>query len=583
MSTPHGGSSESDPSDVGPGARKDTGGASATPSQRANTTSAGNEVSAAPEPANTLSLFAGFRTVSLLTFLSRVLGLVRDMGMAALFGNGPVMDAFSVAFRMPNLARRMFGEGALTAAFLPMFIREYEQSGRESAWRLASAVLAVLAIVLGAIVVVAEIVILLVIGSGVGGAEWRLLLGLTAVQLPYLVLICVVSQISAVQHALGHFAWPALVPVLLNVVWVAGIWFIAPWIDGKEAQAYMLSALIVVAGVVQLLAPWPTLRKLGFRFDRNWRAASDRVIEVGRAMLPVLLGLSLTQLNTLVDSLIAWGFAAPVEGSQLMRLPGSPQFPLEAGTASALYFGQRMYQFPLGLFGVALGTVMFPMLSRHAEQGRMDQLRQDLSLGLKLVTYVGIPAGAGLVLLAHPITTLFFQRGAFNASDAQQTSVIMAGYSLAVWAYCGLLIVNRGYYAVNDRMTPLRIGMLCVTIDLGLSFTLMWFMGGLGLAVGTSIGSTIQMLLALWFIQERIGALNRREFAGALARTVVATAVMSIVCVATNSVLADGTTFTQRTVNVVIPFTTSVVSFVAAAWLLRMDELWLFVRREKSR
>ncbi|MGH7200279.1 MAG: lipid II flippase MurJ, partial [Planctomycetaceae bacterium] len=319
-------------------------------------------------------LFAPLRLVSLLTLLSRVLGLARDVGMAVVFGGGPVMDAFSVAFRLPNLARRLFGEGALTAAFLPVFVRELEaHSGRQSAWKLASAVLGLLAITLTALVLIAEALLIGLMEWGGFSAETDLLLGLTAVLLPYLIVICVAAQISAVQHALGQFAWPALLPALLNVIWIAAL-AVAVWLFETDRQRiYAVAVCVMLAGVVQVLAPLPALWRLGFRFDAGWWSARRQVQEIARAMLPVVLGLSVTQLNTFADSLIAWGFAAPLGASDAtMPLPGGPAYPLDSGTASALYFGQRMYQFPLGVFGVALGTVLFPLLARHAERGRLD-------------------------------------------------------------------------------------------------------------------------------------------------------------------------------------------------------------------
>ncbi|HEX4070807.1 MAG TPA: lipid II flippase MurJ, partial [Planctomycetaceae bacterium] len=174
---------------------------------------------------------SGLRTVSVLTFLSRVLGLVRDVGMAAVFGNGPLMDAFSVAFRVPNLARGMFGEGALTAAFLPAFLHERTHQGEEAGWRLASGVVVIMTIGLTALVLLAEVLLGAVWLQCEPGSDLRLLIGLTAVLLPYLILVCVVAQLSAVMYGLNHFLWPSLEPVLANVVWIACLWWIVPWLS----------------------------------------------------------------------------------------------------------------------------------------------------------------------------------------------------------------------------------------------------------------------------------------------------------------------------------------------------------------
>jgi len=502
--------------------------------------------------------------------------------MAALFGNGLVMDAFSVAFRVPNLARHLFGEGALTAAFLPIFVREIEREGRTSAWKLASAVLSILAFGLSVLVVVVEIWLWWLPHLVDMGAEGRLLTGLTAVLLPYLLLICLAAQISAMLHALGHFTWPALLPVLLNVVWIVGIWVVAPLFVSSEAQAYAIAASILVGGTIQMFAGLPKLRSLGFRFDRAWRAALPRVAEVARTMLPVVIGLSVTQINVLADSMIAWSFSGPVDGPDTMALPGEPAYPLVSGTASALYFGQRMYQFPLGVFGVALGTVLFPLLSRHAERGRLDLLRRDLSLGMRLVIVVGLPASLGLVLLARPLTVLIFQHGAFDAADAAQTVSMIATYGTAVWAYCGLLIVHRGYYAAGDRQTPLNVGVLSVLLNLALNLSLIWFVGGRGLAMGTAISSTVQLIAVTWFLQHRLGRFDWREFRTTTLKAVVATGVMGLVCYGSVRLLPGDESLIDKLIAVFVPLTTSILVYFALARSLGMNELWLLFKRDSQ-
>jgi len=520
-------------------------------------------------------MFSGLRIVSLCTLLSRVLGLIRDMCMAAWFGNGVEMDAFSVAFRIPNLARRLFGEGALTAAFLPVFVREMEQSGRTSAWKLASAVLTVLALLLGGLVLVAELTLWGISLIWETGSEAKLLIGLTAALLPYMILICLTAQLSAVLHALGHFTWPALVPVVLNVLWIGGIWLIVPLLPSKSGQIYAVAGCIVAAGCLQLATLLPILRKLGFCYDAAWRSARPKVLEIGRAMLPIVIGLSITQLNVLADSLMAWGFSRPENGPLRMSLPGHPEYPLQAGTASALYFGQRMYQFPLGVFGVALGTVLFPRLSRHAEHGRLDRLRDDLSLGLRLVICVGVPASLGLVLLAEPLTVLIFQHGAFDSEDARQTVGMISAYGIAVWAYCGLLIVHRGYYAVGDRRTPLRVGLITVAFNLILNFTLIWILGGRGLALSTALSAMLQVVAIAWFIQTQIGRLDWLRLRRTTIRATAATAVMGLVCLITRDYMGPDDRLTGRLLQVFVPLVASILTYFAMARLLSLNELWL--------
>jgi len=526
-----------------------------------------------------LRLFSGLRLVSTLTLLSRVLGLVRDVGMATLFGNGMVLDAFTIAFRLPNLARRLFGEGALSTAFIPIFLRESEQSGRSAAWRLTSAVFLVLALSLSVFVLVAELAIWCVTHFGVSGMEIKLLLGLTAAMFPYLVLICLAAQVGAVLQALEHFTWPAMLPILLNVGWIAAIWWLTPCFATPQAKSYALSAAIVALGCVQLAAPWPTLRRFGFRFDFNWRATRDCVAEIVRIMLPIVVGLSITQLNTLCDSLIAWSFSAPESSTAAGSVWHSSAYPLQSGTASALYFGQRLYQFPLGVFGVALGTVLFPLLSQHAARGELSKLRDDLMLGMRLIVVIGFPASLGLVLLAHPITVLLFQYGAFDGADTQQTSEMIAMYGIGVWAYCGLLIVHRGFYALGDRMTPVRVGTAIVLLNVVLNLVLIWFLGGKGLALSTAVCAIIQLTVIVLGLQHRLGRMSWPMLGSVLWRAFLATLMMSIVCLITLNCVGTGLSLTARMTRVLVPLGLSILSYLAAARFLRLDEIWLLFQR----
>ncbi|MEX0715101.1 MAG: murein biosynthesis integral membrane protein MurJ [Planctomycetaceae bacterium] len=527
-------------------------------------------------------LFAGLRIVGSWTLASRILGLARDMAMAALFGNGAVLDAFTVAFRIPNLARRLFGEGALAAAFLPAFTRELETNGRRAAWRLGTAMLVALVWFLAAVVLVAELLLGAAWLAGGSTGESALLIGLTALLLPYLVLICASALVGSILHALGHFTWPALLPVMLNVAWLLGLWGVwrAPLSDA--GKMHVIAVVIVLSGIVQFAAPLPALRRAGFRFDRTWRSARDQVRDVARGMFPVLLGLSITQLNTLADSLIAWGFAAP-ESAQAADVAVGP---IAAGTASALYFGQRMYQFPLGIFGVALGTVMFPLLARHAGRNRFDHLREDLTLGMRLVVFVGLPASIGLMLLAEPLTSLFFERGRFGPDDVRQTSAMIAAYGAAVWAYSGLLIAQRGFYAVGDRLTPLRAGMVAVAVNLVLDFTLIWVMGGMGLAVATSIAAAVQLALTLWLMRARIGELHWRPLRSTTLRTLLACAAMTAATLAAlafvdHAGMADGSAMTKL-LRVAAPLCAGIAAYFLAARLLRMEEPRLLLSGRKK-
>ncbi len=526
------------------------------------------------------SWLGGMLVMSSMTVLSRILGLVRDIAMARLFGLSPVMDAFTIAFRIPNLSRKLFGEGALATSFIPIFARELVREDRTRAWRLASAVLGWLTVFLSVIVLVGELGLLAWAQYGDVSAETLVLIELTAIMLPYMVLICLASQVGAVLNSLGHFRWPATVPVVLNAVWLVGAWWVTPWFEDTVAKAHVLGACILVSGCLQLLVQWPALHGVGFRFHWDWAEVRPQVREIMTTMLPVVLGLSITQINTVCDSMFAWAFSHPIGNpAAVMPLPGHPTYPLSAGAVSALYYGERMYQFPLGVFGVALGTAIFPMLARHAARGEMEQLKADLSLGLRLVLVIGVPASAALMWIAHPVARCLFERGEFTPADTIRTAWIIAAYGCGVWAYCGLLILQRGCYAIGDRITPLRLGMISVAFNFVLNFALIWVFAEGGLALSTSFCAMLQVGGLLWAIQHRLGQLEGGPLIRCLVRTLLATTVMSAVGMGLISLGNQSGWWSGKIPGLVVPCLGASAAYLWAAWCLKLDDLWILLRR----
>lgn len=555
--------------------------------------------SVSPADTRVGGLFAGLRIVSFCTLLSRILGLFREIATTAMWGNGPVLDAFVTAFRVPNLARALFGEGALSAAFTPLFVREQEQHGTEPAMRLAGAVFVWLAIYLTAMVGIAEIVLALLIWLVPLRDEWRLCLMLTAVMLPYLPLICLTAQTGAVLNAVGRFVWPALLPVLFNICSLVAIWWIQRQGLNGEDQAFWLAGFIVLTGGIQLAALWPQLHRCGFRVSRKFADAKARVRELVQLMLPVVLALSVTQINTFCDSMIAIGFSRPATATvgQASRLTNvghvtaevtaqpestSHWWPLESGTASALNEGQRLYQFPLGLLGVALGTVIFPLLTRHAERGDWQHLRDDLALGLRLVMVIGIPASAGLWQLSDQIVATIFQRGNFTEHDAQQATEMTAAYSLGVWAFCGLLIVQRAYYAIGDRKTPLRVSLWMMLLNLCMNLSLIFVIGGQGLALSTSLCGILQFGVCLTLIQKRIGQLPWWSLLSTSLRAIAAAGAMMFVGWTVLNHLPGVDRSQQRIFSLCVTIIASFTCYAFLAFILRLDEFRMLLSGSKT-
>jgi putative peptidoglycan lipid II flippase len=517
------------------------------------------------------------RLVSLCTMASRVLGLMRDQAMSVLFGAGPVMDAFTVAFRLPNLARVLLGEGALTTAFLPVFVAELHERGRESAARVTWAVLISVMAFLSILIVLIEVILWSFLWFAHLSHEAELLCHLTAILMPYVILICLAAQVGTVLNGIGRFLWPALVPAVLNMVWLASLWTIVPLWSNEQSRVYVAACCVIVGGVLQFLFPLPVLYASGFGYRSDWRLAIDRVWKIASDMLPVVIGLSITQLNAVLDSFIAWSFTQPNDPAAVMSFPGSFPYPLREGTATALYLGQRLYQFPLGVFGVALGTVLFPLLTSHAQKGEFDKLRSDLSLGVRLVIAIGVPASVGLVLIAHPLATLFFQYGKFNVDDARYTGDMIAAYGSGVWAYCSLLILQRGFYAVGDRMTPLTVGMYAMVANIVMDLGLMWPLGGRGLALSTAVIAALQCIATARLLQRKVGRLLWSEIFATSLKTIVASMVMAAVCLSALSLLQPEGSFFARLIRLGIPLLAGIVAFMVTAKLSGLNEPWVLV------
>ena len=319
-------------------------------------------------------LLAGTIVTSAGTLASRVLGLVRDTATAALFGlaAGGVLDALLMAFRIPNLFRALFGEGALTASYLPVFTEALAR-GSPHAWRIFRAATKTLAATLFVITLVGEGAIGIWAWLMRGDPQVLLLAGLLAVLLPYLIFICLAAITSATLQSLGRFAPSAFAPAVLNVCWIVGAVFMAPkFAETTVGQAYVLAGCILAGGLLQWLVLWPALRrergKTGgeSNTDQDGELMRQRLSRIRRGMIPTMLALTVTQLNTLSDSVVAWILAAPRDGPATISWLGNVAYPMQQGAVAAIYFGERVYQFPLGLIGVAAATVIFPLLSRHA-------------------------------------------------------------------------------------------------------------------------------------------------------------------------------------------------------------------------
>lgn len=519
---------------------------------------------------------------SLGTLASRVLGLVRDMVTAALFGlaAGGVMDALVVAFRIPNLFRGLFGEGALTASYLPVFAQSRERDPR-GAWRLFVATSLWLAGVLTVVVFAGEVVMGIWAWIVRDDSRVLLLAGLSAAMLPYLVLVCLAAITSATLQAMGRFAVAAFAPAVLNVCWIVGVVAIAPGLAAdSSAQAYILAVCVLIGGVLQWVVQWPALKRAGFQFGYDFVGTRDELRQIRRGMIPTAVSMAVVQFNTLMDSLVAWGLSAPQGTSATISWLGGVPYPMKSGAAAALYFGERLYQFPLGLLGIAAATVVFPLLSQHAARGDRAAVGSDLTLGVRMVLLAAIPCSVGLVLLAEPIARLLFERGQFTANDTARTARMIAVFGGGVWAYCALPVIVRGFYAVGDRVTPLRMSLAAVAFNLTLDFTLVWPLAEAGLAAATALAAAVQVAgLAILFSRGHV-ALDWRRLGTTVVRAMIAAAAMTAAgLVVLNTIPMEGGTW-NALLRVVGPMAACVTIYVAVLALIGRSEWTGFGRAE---
>lgn len=427
------------------------------------------------------------RTVAGLTLVSRVMGLVRDLVTVRVFGDTAVGSAFAAAFAIPNMFRRLFGEGALSAAFIPEYTRLADDDP-DRADKLASLVVGMLALITGVITVVLELGILAVLVWAPGDAERVLSLRLVMICLPFMPLICVAAILGGMLQAKGRFGPWAAAPIILNlcIIAVSLPYFV---VGGDPAWwAYPVSAAATVSGVLQVLWSLWALRGV-VRWTRAVSDVREQARAMMRRMVPVLIGLGTLQLNAFMDTLIAmWpNWVGPTIAGQ--------DYPLDERANAVLFYAQRLYQFPLGVFGIAVATAAFPLLSRHA--GDPARFAATVRRGLRLSLFIALPATAGLVVVGEPLVrTLYTGMGdGFSDEGVRRAAAVLTGYAAAVWAYSLNQLYTRAFYAAGDTSTPMRIAVSMVGLNLVLNVVLIWWLREAGLAWSTAISATLQTAL----------------------------------------------------------------------------------------
>lgn len=483
------------------------------------------------------------RTVSGLTLASRITGLARDAALARVLGAGPVADAFLFAFMVPNLFRRLFGEGALSAAFLPVYAR---LSGRdpEAGRLLGRQVLGGMVVALSLVVLLLEVALLL---AGLMG-ELGLAARLSMVLLPYAPMVCGVAILGAMLQVRGRFGPTAAAPLVLNGLMIAVLLLPARRLaEDPSRHAALLALAVVVAGVLQLLWSLAALRAgepsrpvsvpaadpdAPSDADPPALVARRGTRDVFRHAIPMMLGLGALQLGTLADGLIAsW---PSIVGPTVLGIA----HPLEPGAMTTVSLAQRLYQFPLGVFGIAVATAIFPRLARRASEADLAGVLETVRSGLRLTVFIGLPASAGLVLVREPLTATLFEGGDFTAADTARVAPVAAAYGLGVWAYSAVHVLARAFYAIEQPRVAVRIAMGTVLAGIALNLVLIWTpLREAGLGAATAAAAVLQVALLARSLAPRLGgrlldAATRRSFG----RSAALTAVMALAVIGLDAV-----------------------------------------------
>lgn len=470
-----------------------------------------------------MSLLRAAATVGSLTLASRLLGFLRDLLIAAVLGAGVAADAFFVAFKLANMLRRLFAEGAFNAGFVPLFARTLEQEGAERARAFACHALAVMLVILLAVVAIAELAmpwLVRVIATGFtpGGERYLLAVELARLTFPYLMLISLAALVGGVLNSLGRFAAAAFAPILLNLALVAalGLAIALGW-----SAAHALAWGVLVAGVAQLGLLLAVAAGAGWPLRPRWPSPADRprLGRLWRLVLPGAVGAGVYQLNLVVDT---W-FAS--------HLP--------TGAVSYLFYADRLVQLPLGLIGAALGTALLPLLARQLRSGREEAARHNFDRALELALLLSLPAAVGLATLAAPIVAVLFERGAFDAVATRATAGALAAFALGLPAYVLIKVLATGFFAREDTRTPVLVAAASLLVNVAVILATVGRFGHVGIALATALASWLNAALLALLLHRRGGLVPGERLRRRAVRLVLLNLVLALVLAAVARLVPD--------------------------------------------
>ncbi len=522
-----------------------------------------------------VALARAFRVISSLTLLSRVLGLVRDVVTARLFGDTAVGSAFAAAFAVPNTFRRLFGEGALAAAFVPEYASLVEQDPR-AADRFATFTVGLLGLVTAGLAVLGELGLWLALSMAEAGGAKHFSILLVMIALPFMPLICIAATLAGVLQTHGRFGPPAAQPIVLNLcVLAAAGWHAMREGASVESAAMLLCASVVVSGVLQVVWSLWALRS-HVRWTRVISGVGDSARNLLRRWAGAIIGLGTLQVSALLDVVLAmwpiW-FGATMFGVA---------YPLDEQSNAVLFYAQRLYQFPLGVFGIAVATAAFPLLSRLASQ--RERFHGALVGALSLSIAIALPASVGLMLVSGDLATTLFGGGSgFSEEGSQRAAAALIGYASCVWAYACNQLLTRAFYAMGDTRTPAFISLLALGTNLVLNLSLIWLLREAGLAWATAIAAGVQTLILLIVLSRKHGVRVTAEAWRRGWKALPCVAIMAVAVVAVLRIWSDPDAWSQHAARLLVCVAVGGIAYVAAAWTLRYRELArVLLRRERT-
>ena len=505
--------------------------------------------------------------VGLATMLSRVFGFIRDMVVAGFFGAGLVTDAFFVAFRIPNLLRRLLAEGSLTVSFVPVFTEYLKKRSRQEALELADVVFTSLSVVLVVVSIAGVlfapfIVAVMAPGFVKHDAQYELTVLLTRFMFPYIFFISLVALCMGILNSLRHFAAPALSPVVLNISMILAAVLLR---DFFSEHVFSLAVGVMVGGVLQLAMQWPFLLKMGVRLRLNFRFRHPGLKRIGLLMMPAAFGAAIYQINVFIGTVLA------------SLLP--------KGSVSYLYYADRIVELPLGVFAIAVGTAALPSFSDQVARGEFGDFKKTISFSLRLILFITVPATVALLALREPILSVLFQRGAFDAAATVKTAEALLYYTLGLWAFSVIRVIVSAFYSLQDTKMPMKAAIVALIVNVAASIMLMGPMRHGGLALATSLASAVNVFVLGIVLKKRIGSYLNRDFYRSLCKVSAASLVMwlSILLVETIIPWRIAGPLDQRLLFLTMSVMSGLTTYFAASWALKCPEMVMVIRTVKAK